>query len=99
MSLAYRVLRDEERRRIYDTCGWEGLVKAEQFSEVSVFDEDAFEQYESFFSGEDEDDRQYLLIHGEKKHFEVAAMMRGCLDGALTCRSCFELLHESPPVE
>lgn len=66
------MLRDEERRRIYDTCGWEGLVKAEQYSEVSVFDEDAFEQYESFFSGEDEDDRQYLLIHGETPHFHVA---------------------------
>jgi hypothetical protein len=44
--------------------GWEALVKSEDYSEVSVFDVCAFQQFDAFFSGEDEEDRQYLLLNG-----------------------------------
>jgi hypothetical protein len=64
VGLAYKVLRDLELRRIYHSCGWRGLVKAESYAESSVFDADFFGQFEDFFAGKDEDDRQYLLLNG-----------------------------------
>ena len=51
VGLAYKVLRDLDLRRIYHSCGWEGLVHAESYAESSVFESDFFEQYEDFFAG------------------------------------------------
>ena len=64
VGLAWRVLRDPDLRRIYHSCGWRGLVQAESYAETSAFETDFFEQYDDFFSGKDEDDRQYLLLNG-----------------------------------
>ena len=66
VALAYRVLgKDHELRQIYDTLGWQGLVKADVYAQVSIFSINAFAQYEDFFAGVDEDDRQYLLMNGK----------------------------------
>ncbi len=66
VALAYRVLgKDHELRQIYDTLGWQGLVKADVYAQESVFAINAFSQYDDFFAGVDEDDRQYLLLNGE----------------------------------
>ena len=55
------MIRDADLRRIYYACGWRGLVQSETYAEASVFDTDFFVQFEDFFAGKDEDDRQYLL--------------------------------------
>ena len=68
VALAHRVLgKDHELRGIYDALGWQGLVKADVYAERSIFAVNAFAQYDDFFSGVDEDDRQYLLLHGEPR--------------------------------
>ena len=65
VALAYRVLgKDHELRQIYDTLGWQGLVKADVYAQESVFAINAFAQYDDFFAGVDEEDRQYLLLNG-----------------------------------
>eukprot|EP00933_Yihiella_yeosuensis_P025692 TRINITY_DN19928_c0_g1_i1.p1 TRINITY_DN19928_c0_g1~~TRINITY_DN19928_c0_g1_i1.p1 ORF type:complete len:416 (+),score=128.14 TRINITY_DN19928_c0_g1_i1:73-1248(+) len=61
---AYLVLKDPDRRRIYQECGFLGLRASEQYYENSIFDEDAFEVYEHFFSGADPEIRDYLLLNG-----------------------------------
>jgi hypothetical protein len=66
VALSYRVLgKDHELRQIYDTLGWQGLVKADVYAQVSIFSINAFTQYDDFFSGVDEEDRQYLLLNGD----------------------------------
>ena len=70
VAFAYRVLKDAELRSIYDNLGWQGLVKADMYAEESVFSSNAFAQYDKFFAGEDEEDRQYLLLHGRRPRFE-----------------------------
>lgn len=62
LGIAFNVLKDVERCRIYTELGWDALVKSEKHSESDVFDLDGFSMYDSFFAGEDENDRQYLLL-------------------------------------
>ncbi len=62
LGVAFHVLKDSDRFEIYREHGYEGLVKSERYAESDVFDLDGFTMYESFFAGEDEDDRQYLLL-------------------------------------
>ncbi|EKX49056.1 hypothetical protein GUITHDRAFT_105138 [Guillardia theta CCMP2712] len=81
VSLAYRVLKDAELRRIYVESGWHALVKSETYSECSVFTTDPFRQYDSFFNGEDEDDRQYLLLNGTEPISDDDEDVRGGAGG------------------
>ena len=62
LGVAFAVFKDAEKFRIYREHGYEGLVKAEKFAENDVFDLDGFSIYDAFFAGEDEEDRQYLLL-------------------------------------
>lgn len=62
---AYLVLKDPERRRIYDENGLAALRKSEECYEQSVFDQDASEVFESFFRGDDPEDRDFLLMNGQ----------------------------------
>ena len=62
LGVAFHVLKDSDRFKIYREHGYEGLVKSERYAESDVFDLDGFTMYESFFAGEDEEDRQYLLL-------------------------------------
>ena len=62
LGVAFHVLKDSDRFKIYREHGYEGLVKSERYAECDVFDLDGFTMYESFFAGEDEEDRQYLLL-------------------------------------
>ena len=62
--MAYLALRDPARCRVYDEHGYGALVKAEAYAEDDVFDADPWDVYDRFFAGEDEEDRQYLLLHG-----------------------------------
>ena len=64
VTIAYLTLRDPERLRVLDEHGYAALVKSEALSEHDVFDCDPWDVYERFFAGEDEEDRQYLLLHG-----------------------------------
>ena len=64
VTIAYLTLRDPERLRVLDEHGYAALVKSEALSERDVFDCDPWDVYERFFAGEDEEDRQYLLLHG-----------------------------------
>ena len=41
VALAFVVLSDDSRREVYDSAGFEGLVKSESYSELSVFELDA----------------------------------------------------------
>eukprot|EP00931_Biecheleriopsis_adriatica_P001517 TRINITY_DN10188_c0_g1_i2.p1 TRINITY_DN10188_c0_g1~~TRINITY_DN10188_c0_g1_i2.p1 ORF type:complete len:480 (-),score=157.30 TRINITY_DN10188_c0_g1_i2:67-1506(-) len=61
---AYLVLKDPERRRIYDECGFVGLKQSEACYEESIFEQDAFEVFDAFFSGTDPEDREFLLMNG-----------------------------------
>ncbi|KAL1515649.1 hypothetical protein AB1Y20_002267 [Prymnesium parvum] len=64
ICLAYTILKDPERRRIYVTCGFERLRQSEAHQQESVFEADPLEVYDAFFEGEDEADREYLLLNG-----------------------------------
>ena len=87
-----KVLRDADLRRIYHACGWRGLVQSETYAEASVFDTDFFVQFEDFFGGKDEDDRQYLLLNApnalsddddeEEEEEEEQAAAAAAADGA-----------------
>ena len=60
----YSILKDDDLREIQDKHGVVGLQLSEEYSENSVFTQDPYEIYNNFFSGEDEEVRQYLLLHG-----------------------------------
>ena len=62
LGIAFSVFKDRDRFEIYRDHGYAGLVKSERHAEVDVFDLDGFSVYDSFFAGETEDDRQYLLL-------------------------------------
>ena len=70
VSLAFAVLKDKERRRLYDDHGLLGLRRSEAYQQESVFDDEEgdahepFGMYEAFFRGDDPNDRQYLLLNG-----------------------------------
>jgi len=64
VSLAYAVLKDPERRRIYNTHGWKGLSQSEAYAESSTFDICPYSMYTNFFSGVDPEDREYFLLNG-----------------------------------
>lgn len=62
LGIAFSVFKDIDRFRLYKELGWDALVKSERHSESDIFDLDGFTVYDRFFAGEDEDDRQYLLL-------------------------------------
>jgi len=62
--LAFRVLRDAERRRVYYAVGFGGLRASEAYQEESVFEVEAWEVRRSFLEGDEQGDREYLLLHG-----------------------------------
>eukprot|EP00516_Mucochytrium_quahogii_P013093 CAMPEP_0203800102 /NCGR_PEP_ID=MMETSP0100_2-20121128/10326_1 /ASSEMBLY_ACC=CAM_ASM_000210 /TAXON_ID=96639 /ORGANISM=" , Strain NY0313808BC1" /LENGTH=205 /DNA_ID=CAMNT_0050706139 /DNA_START=147 /DNA_END=764 /DNA_ORIENTATION=+ len=64
VTLAYNVLRDEERREIYDTHGFSGLKKSEQYMDPNMFEIDPYECYSSFFSFEDSENKEYFMLNG-----------------------------------
>mmetsp|Transcript_19027 Transcript_19027/g.36618 ORF Transcript_19027/g.36618 Transcript_19027/m.36618 type:complete len:284 (-) Transcript_19027:11-862(-) len=68
LTIAYLVLKDDELRRIYDTHGYDGAERSENYMENSVFEQDPYEVYERFFEGEDAGDRQYLLMNADDPH-------------------------------
>lgn len=77
MCLALIILRDPERRRIYSSGGYDGLVASEAFQEESVFEIDAFRVFQAFYRGEDaasgrEDPevRQFLLLRADDREEE-----------------------------
>jgi len=63
VCLAYLVLKDDEKRRIYDECGWKHLRQSESYQAFSVFDADPNQVFEDFFAGKEEEDRDYLLMN------------------------------------
>ena len=71
ICLAFTVLKDLERRRIYLAAGFDGLYRSEACQEESVFDADAVLIFEGFFEGTDEADREYLLLNGDDPPSEV----------------------------
>eukprot|EP00997_Jenningsia_sp_PLL12_P008105 NODE_4829_length_624_cov_57.234783_g4156_i0.p1 GENE.NODE_4829_length_624_cov_57.234783_g4156_i0~~NODE_4829_length_624_cov_57.234783_g4156_i0.p1 ORF type:complete len:189 (+),score=74.42 NODE_4829_length_624_cov_57.234783_g4156_i0:43-567(+) len=64
VAVAYSVLKDPDLRRIYDTLGYWGVRKSEEYSEYSVFECDPYQVYDDFFEGKDPEDRDYLLLNG-----------------------------------
>ncbi len=68
LTLAYAVLKDEERRRIYDELGFASLVRSESYMDPSVFETDPYEFYDHFYSGEDPADKEYFLVNGPEVH-------------------------------
>ena len=54
LTVAFLVLKDPEKARIYDSHGYEGIVLSESYSENNLFDVDPFERHEAFFRGDDE---------------------------------------------
>mmetsp|Transcript_1755 Transcript_1755/g.2029 ORF Transcript_1755/g.2029 Transcript_1755/m.2029 type:complete len:223 (-) Transcript_1755:411-1079(-) len=63
-TLAFMVLRDEELRRIYDTVGYMGLQKCEEYSEYSLFSMCPYEVHDDFYNGKDPEDKEWLLLNG-----------------------------------
>lgn len=61
VGLAYEILRDEERRRIYDQHGFPGLIASEKFMETSVFELTPNNVYDQFFS---EENKEYFFLNG-----------------------------------
>ena len=70
IAVAFSVFKDVEKFRIYRDHGYEGLVKSEAHAENDVFDLEPFAVYESFFAGEDPEDREYLLLNGAEPESE-----------------------------
>jgi len=64
VTLAYLILKDEEKRRIYNTHGWTGIVQSERYQEYDAFDTDPYVVYENFFAGVDPEDKEYLMLNG-----------------------------------
>ena len=63
VAVAFATLKDDERRRIYCSCGFERFRKSEEYQENSVFELDAQEVCRDFFNGVDEADRDFLLLN------------------------------------
>ncbi|CAE7206625.1 HEMB, partial [Symbiodinium necroappetens] len=61
---AYLVLKDPERRRIYDECGFAHFKQSEACYQEPVFEQDAYQVYEDFFNGTDPEARDFLLMNG-----------------------------------
>lgn len=72
VCLAFSVLRDAERRRIYDSGGFERLRAAEAYQAESVFDLDARDVSNAFFKGSDPEDRNFLLLNSNDAFDEEA---------------------------
>ena len=68
--LAFSVLRDPERRRVYAACGYSGLVRSEAYQADSVFDSDARTVREQFFRGDDPAVREFLLLRADDREVE-----------------------------
>jgi hypothetical protein len=64
IMIAYQVLKDPERTRIYDATGIAGLFEAENLNESSIFDYCPWTMYDAFFAGVEKEDRDYLLFNG-----------------------------------
>jgi len=64
LCLALSVLRDPIRRQIYVDHGMKGLLQSESYAALSVFDQDAAAVREHFYSGEDPQAREFLMLHG-----------------------------------
>ena len=67
VCIAYAIMMDEDRRRIYSDHGIEGLKKAEAYQESNIFELDPWEACEKFFGAEDPDDREYFLLNGNEQ--------------------------------
>ena len=74
LCLAYSVLHDPARRRIYATCGFDGLKRAEAMQDENVFDLDARRVREHFFAGHDPMVREFLLLKTDDREVEQAAV-------------------------
>ena len=57
----FLVLRDAHRKRVYDECGLKALRQSESYAAESMFDMDTMQVFERFYSGEDEQARDFLL--------------------------------------
>ena len=68
--LAYTVLSDPVRRRVYATCRFSGLRASESFQSDSVFERDAREVREAFFRGDDPVVREFLLLRADDRDAE-----------------------------
>ena len=67
LCLAFTVLKDAERRRIYMAAGYVGLRSSEAYQETSAFELDAVDTYHAFFEGREAADRDYLLLNGDAR--------------------------------
>eukprot|EP00392_Amoebophrya_sp_AT5.2_P013651 g13780.t1 len=67
--LAFLVLRDPVRRQIYEDLGFEALKRSESYAEQSVFGLKPVAEFERFFRGERQEDRDYLLMNSSE-HFD-----------------------------
>jgi curved DNA-binding protein CbpA len=93
VCLAFAVLKDEERRRIYAGSGFGALRASESFQEESLFDLDARMIAARFFAATDDADRDFLLrnatdafddeAYDERCARRAAAERAGGEDGAL----------------
>merc|ERR1712151_439522 len=63
MGEAFLVLRDKHRKRVYDECGIKALRQSESYAGDSIFDCDAFQVFDSFYSGDDPLGRDFLLAN------------------------------------
>jgi len=64
ICLAFSVLRNAEKRRIYVEHGLAALKQSEAYHEYSVFDQDAYYVREHFYSGDDAEAREFLMMNG-----------------------------------
>ena len=64
VCFAFNVLRDRERKQIYDTLGIESLRQHESYMQNDIFEQPAQTVYDDFFDGKDNQDKLYLLLNG-----------------------------------
>ncbi len=77
-ELAFSILRDDARRAVYDSHGFDGLVKSEAYQAQSVLESRPGEVFDAFFEGEDPEDREYLLTES----LEAGRTEKGVVDDA-----------------
>ncbi|KAJ1461245.1 hypothetical protein M885DRAFT_585006 [Pelagophyceae sp. CCMP2097] len=72
LAVAFVVLRDAERREIYDRLGFQALAQSEAYSEHSVLDVDPHAVFDAFFDGREYDSdepcdeiKEYLLLEAD----------------------------------